>query len=166
MKPTQEELVTKYIKLIYYFAKRWVNNKVDIDDVVQETYLKAFKNYDRFIFTSENQLKSWLLTICRNIVITSTKGKKQIIQVHEVEELLEDKENNIEQWLNAEIKRDDLQRLDKQFEMLREEDKDILKLRFYEEFSFKEISSILHISEATAKMRCYRAVQKLKEKFI
>ncbi len=165
MKPTQEEIVTKYINLVYYFARRWVNNKADIDDVVQETYLKAFKSYDSFVYISENQLKSWLLTICRNMVISSSRGKITTIQ-HKAEEQIEDKENNIEQWIEEEIKKDDLQKLDKQFERLREEEMDILKLRFYEELSFKEISEILQIPEAAAKMRCYRTIQKLKEKFI
>lgn len=165
MKPTQEEIVTKYINLVYYFARRWVNNKADIDDVVQETYLKAFKHYDSFVFTSENQLKSWLLTICRNMVISSSRGKITTIQ-HKAEEQIEDKENNIEQWMEEEIKKDDLQKLDKQFGKLKDEEKDILRLRFYEELSFLEISEVLKIPEAAAKMRCYRALQKLREKFI
>src|SRR5215213_2687186 len=100
MKPAFDEVVKKYIKLVYFFARR-LAKPLNVDDMVSETFLRAFKKYNIFTFNTESQLKSWLLTICRNIAINSGKKKKMI----QLNEELEDKTegiNEIEIWLDHE----------------------------------------------------------------
>src|SRR5689334_23220963 len=138
MKPKKEDLVKDYINLLYYFAIRWIG-KEKANDLVQDTYLKVFKNYSNFNFTSEKQLKSWMLTICHNLAVNSLKEKKTVTFKEELENETVS-ENNIDTWLETEIKKDQSDSLEKEFKLLENNERDILQLRFYEDFSFKEIS--------------------------
>jgi len=103
MKPTREELVKNYIGLVYYFAKRWTVRQEEADDMVQETYKKALIRYEAFHFQSENQLKSWLLTICRNTVMDAQKLKRKVVSI-DIETVEEDTEN-MDGLLEEEIKK-------------------------------------------------------------
>lgn len=162
MKPPFDEVVKKYIRLVYFFARRW-SKPLDVDDMVSETFLRAFKKYQMFTFSTENQLKSWLLTICRNIVINSGK-RKDMIQLNEE---LEDKVegiNQIEIWLEREDSNQSVEFVKKEVNKLNHQDQEIVRLRIFDELSFSEIGSIYGGSEAQVKMRFYRIIKKLKEK--
>lgn len=164
MKPTKEDLVTRYVNLVYYFAIRWAN-KPDVDDIVQETYVRAFKAYDAFRYTAENQLKSWLLTICRNVTIDIHALKRNVVHVEEIQDI-SISEQDVDSWLAIEIQKEDIARLNNEFNTIPSIDRDILRLRFYENLSFKDIGNILQVPVPAAKMRCYRALNRLKEKLI
>ena len=162
MKPTYEELVKKYINLVYYYTKRWIYKKEDIDDIVQETYKKALMKYGNFIYQSDAQLKSWLLTICRNTIFDTNKQKKQTVTFDDdMEMTLAD--TKTESWLEKEIKREEAIALKNTLNKLNDNDHDVIRLRYFDDLSFKEIAPVLGISEATAKMRCYRTLEKLRK---
>ncbi|HSW48158.1 MAG TPA: sigma-70 family RNA polymerase sigma factor [Candidatus Saccharimonadales bacterium] len=162
MKPTYEELVKKYIGLIYFFAKRWVYDREDTDDVVSETYKKALIRYDNFDYQTDNQLKSWLLTICRNTVIDNQRLKKPTVSLDETLEVA-DSQNDIEKWMDQEIANENVIKLKSAIGKLNETDYDIITMKYFEELTFKEIAEVLDITESKAKMRCYRALTKLKK---
>jgi len=164
MKPTFDEVVKKYIRLIYFFARRWAK-PLDVDDLVSETFLKAFKNYSKFMFSTDSQLKSWLLTICRNIAINSGKRMEMIQLNDEIEDGLEGA-NEIDRWLDHENTNQSIESVKKEIHKLNKEEQEIVQLRIYDELSFLEIGSIYEGSEAQAKMRFYRAIKKLKQKML
>lgn len=162
MKPTTQQLVTRYINLVYYYTKRWVHNHEDIDDMVQETYKKALMHYNTFTYQSESQLKSWLLSICRNSIFDAHKLKKQTIPFdREMEDILPD--GNAISWLETEIKREEIALLKKLLQLLSENDYDIIRMRYFDELSFKQIAKVLQMNEPKIKMRCYRAIEKMKK---
>jgi RNA polymerase sigma factor (sigma-70 family) len=161
MKPSKEELVKRYINLVYYYANRWMNKSEDIDDIVQETYKKVFMKYDTFSYQNENQLKAWLLTICRNCMMDEFKLKKTTTLDEVVEGLIID--TNTEDFLQREIKKEEVSLLKVAMKGLAPEQYEILRLRYFDEVSFKDIAGVLQINEATAKMRCYRALEKLRK---
>jgi len=166
MKPTFENIVKDYIKLVYFFAKKSLSKQEDVDDAVQDTFAKAMKQYDNFTFKTEGELKSWLLTICRHTIIDgyrSNKSNGYAISLDEHEIDVPD-DNNLEEWLEEEIsKKEDIHHVTKELQSMKADEQEIIKLRIYEEMGFKQIAGALDISEATAKMRFYRAISKLKE---
>jgi len=162
MKPTQEELVKRYIKLVYYYTKRWVSHREDIDDMVQETYKKALMHYDTFTYKSENQLKSWLLLICRNTIFDAHKLKKITVPFDDEKETANEQQDE-ESWLETAIRKENITQIKNLLQQLNEIDSDIIRLRYFEELSFKEIAAILQSSEAVAKMRCYRTLAKMRK---
>lgn len=165
MKPAFNYIVENYINLIYYFARRWVKDTYSVDDVVSETFLQLFKKYDTFQYHSDGELKSWLLTVCRNIILDRQKKKKLISVDASVLDSIEST-SDIETWLLAEIEREDVEIILKLLDALPDEEHVIVRLRIFDELTFKSIAAVLDISEAAAKMRFYRTIKQLQEKLI
>ena len=165
MKPSFEDVVKDYIRLVYFFAKRWIVRHQEVDDVVQDTFLRALNAYDSFIYKTRGELKSWLLTICRNIIIDnarSYKMQKKDISIDKNDIELSD-DHDIEQWLETQIKNQDIKSIQHELNRMKLEDQEIIKLRIFDELEFKHIGTILGISEPSTKMRFYRAIERLKE---
>lgn len=165
-KPPFEDVVKNYIKLVYFFVKRSLYQQDDVDDIVQETFLKAMSNYKQFTFRSEGELKSWLLTICRHLITDQLRAKKNTISIEQNNIELFD-HNDVEEMLDAEITHErDIERVKTELLKLKAAEQEIIRLRVVEEMEFKEIASALDSKEAAVKMRFYRALIKLKEALI
>ena len=165
-KPPFEEVVKSYIKLVYFFAKKSLSDQADVDDMVQETFLKAMKTYDKFNFESEGELKSWLLTICRHLIIDQFRSRKHTVTMDD-EKMDLFGNGETEELLEAQIdKEDSVKKIQKALASLKPTEKQIVNLRICEEMEFKEIAIALCSKEAAVKMRFYRALIKLKESLI
>lgn len=165
MKPAFEDVVKDYIRLVYFFAKRWLLRQEEVDDTVQDTFAKALNAYDSFIYKTRGELKSWLLTICRNIIIDnarSYKMQKYAISIDKNKLEIKD-DHDIEQWLETQMKDQEIKSVQDGLKNMRLEDQEIIKLRIFDQLEFKHIGNILGISEASTKMRFYRAIARLKE---
>ena len=108
MKPKYEDIVKNYINLVYFFAKKSLSAQEDIDDAVQETFLKAMKTYDRFTFKSEGELKSWLLTICRNVITDGFRTNKGALSL-EANEIDVADDDKVEKWLEEQVNHSQLE---------------------------------------------------------
>jgi RNA polymerase sigma-70 factor (ECF subfamily) len=161
MKPSFEEVVERYIKLIYFFALRWIDKK-EVDDMVQNTFLVALKKYPKFAFHTEGELKSWLLTICRNQII-DTYRKTKFIEFDE-QQVGQVNLDEADKWLDMEVKKDEVNNIIRELHKMRTGEQEIIKLRIFDELSFVEIGNCLDISEAAAKMCFYRAIKRLRKK--
>jgi RNA polymerase sigma-70 factor (ECF subfamily) len=102
---------------------------------------------------------AWLYRIAANEVNRHYRvNKRKVVYSFDESEF----ENLIEQ--NTEYEEElDLSYVTRQMQTMSESDIEVLELRFFENKTFAEISFILDITEANAKMRTYRAVEKLKK---
>ncbi|OGE29669.1 hypothetical protein A3C29_06565 [Candidatus Daviesbacteria bacterium RIFCSPHIGHO2_02_FULL_40_16] len=165
-KPPFDEVVKNYIRLVYFFARKSLYQQEDVDDIVQETFLKAMNNYKQFTFKSEDELKSWLLTICRHLIADQMRSKKKTISIEQNNIELFDN-SDVEDMMNAEITHEkDIESVKKELVKLKAEEQEIIRLRIVEEMEFKEIAVALDTKEAAVKMRFYRAIIKLKEALV
>jgi RNA polymerase sigma-70 factor (ECF subfamily) len=102
---------------------------------------------------------AWLYKIASNEVNRHYRVvKKKLVYSFDEAEF----ENLIEQNREEEVEID-IEYIIRQMQSMCETDIEVLELRFFEEKSFAEVAFILGISEANAKMRTYRAVDKLKK---
>jgi len=69
-----EEIVARYSSRLFYFLRHRTDTDQDIEDLVQETFLKAFRNIDRF--NSEWKFSTWLYTIASRQAISRHRSKK------------------------------------------------------------------------------------------
>ena len=69
-----EAVTIPYLDALYNMAFRLTHNAEDAEDLVQETYLKAYKYYDKF--TEGTNLKAWLFKIMKNTFINSYRKKQ------------------------------------------------------------------------------------------
>src|SRR5881409_1643438 len=70
-----EKAAMPYVDSLYNTAYRMTRNSQDAEDLVQETYLKAYKYYDKF--EEGTNLKAWLFKILKNTFINSYRKKQQ-----------------------------------------------------------------------------------------
>ena len=139
----------------------------DVDDAVQETFLKAMKAYKNFKFKSEGELKSWLLIICRHVITDMFRSKNNnhlSIEQNNIE-LFE--ESDVEVLLEAKItQEDDIKKVTEALKKLKPAEQEIIRLRVTEGMPFSDIATALDSKEAAIKMRFYRAIFKLKESLL
>jgi len=78
-----EEEALPHLDAVYRFALRLSGSEAAAEDLVQETFLRAYRSWDQY--TPGTQCKSWLFTICRNVFLRHReRGKRhdEIVEEH------------------------------------------------------------------------------------
>ncbi len=154
------ELYEKYYDRIFRFIYRQTDDEDLTADLCSQTFLGALKNVDRYQFRGV-PFSAWLYKIASNEVNKYYRKKKhdKVFSIEEirVRELME---HTGEDW-DEEL----IQRMLTYLKELPTEMLQVLELRFFEDKDFKEIAFILDITESGAKMRTYRAVDRLRKYF-
>lgn len=154
------QVYDRYFERIFHFILRRTDNEEITNDLVSQTFLKALQALKRY----EDRgvpFSAWLYRIAHNEV-NKYYGKQKRKKVFSLEQ------DQLLEFIQPEEDVFDDERLETLMIKLKElptEAMEILELRFFEEKNFREISYILNISESGAKMRLYRAVEKLKKHF-
>ncbi len=153
-------LYNKYFEQIYLFVFKRVQDEAIAGDVCQDAMLKAMHNIRKY----EDRgypFSAWLYRIASNEVNLFFRSQKKMFTV-EVEDkhlksvMMEVKIGQIED-------EDDQEKLIKVLSNLKPEHSEIIELRFFMQYSFKDIAEFYNITEANAKMRLYRILDKLKK---
>lgn len=141
---------------MFRFVYNRLRNKEVSADLVQQVFLKAMLNIHRFEFRGY-PFSSWLYRIAINevnmlfrktkIIEVEVRDKDAVDLMHEIGQ--SESEEKITFCL-------------KLVERLPQDQSQLIEMRFFDRLSFQEIGEILGISEANAKMRLYRILDKLK----
>jgi RNA polymerase sigma-70 factor (ECF subfamily) len=143
-----------YNFLIYYLGTH------DVEDIVQEVFIKGFHHIDRFEGRSDP--KTWLISIARNIAIDSVRKKKrQQLLFHNLLNLFSAKENTPQ---DSAVKGERKQELYNAINDLKQPHRDILILRGVLDYTPEEASQILKWKTAKVNLTYHRAIQSLKKK--
>ena len=151
-------LYDRYFSAIFNYIYRKIDDEDITADLSSQTFLKAMKNLKKYEFRGV-PFSAWLYRIASNEVNKHYRqtNKKLVFSFEEYEF-----ENLIEQ--NSEKDDElDIDYIIRQMHKMSESDIEILELRFFESKCFAEIAYILEITEANAKMRTYRAIDKLRK---
>ena len=158
-------LVDRYMKHLYHFARQLVGENQAAEDIVQDTFLKAWKNLKRFDRTKS--WKTWIFAIAKNTAYDALKKKKTLpFSSFKNEAGL----NMLENTPLDEVHPDELldreltvQTLDQGLQQLHPDHRVILVLRYQDDFSLHEIATILKEPYNTVKSRNKRALRSLKQ---
>lgn len=161
-------LLKKHREAIYHVTLRIVHNPQEAEDLVQETFMKAFSSLSSY--RSQYKFTTWLYRIAANSSIDYLRKRK--IAALSLDEEIPTKHGRISlelaDWTyNPEI---DLVAKQKRFSVEKAIDtlpkryKEVIILRHKDEKSYEEISSILKIPVGTVKARIFRARVLLKKK--
>lgn len=150
-----EKIVKQYQRDILNFHYRLVGNRAEAEDLSQETFLKAYKKLDTL--QEPKKAKSWLYSIARNVTIDFfRKNKNHSIPLDDM--ILETYARVTAVDYREEVAAKEIsQELKKTIGKLQPEDQTIVKLLYYEGFSYKEICDLLQINQNTLKSRLHRA---------
>lgn len=156
-----EEIVNRYQRDLVNFHYRFVGNRYEAEDLAQDTFIKVYKKFGTL--KEPDKLKSWLFQIARNTVIDffrKNKNKPFALDSVILENIPETTAVDYQERVaNLEVSKE----LDRCIYQLVKEDRAIIKLLYYEGFSYKEIGELLHINQNTLKSRLHRARKVLLE---
>lgn len=150
-------LVLKYQERLYGHIRRMVNEHDDANDVIQNTFVKVFKNIQKF--ERNSQLYTWLYRIATNETITFLNKKKRKATTS-----IDDGDLNMANRLSADSYFDGnlaQTKLKRAIELLPEKQKLVFNMRYFEEMSYQEISNILETSVGGLKASYHHAVKKI-----
>jgi RNA polymerase sigma-70 factor (ECF subfamily) len=151
-------LYKKYHEPIFRYIHQRMDDTEMAFDVTSQVFLKALKNLHKFEYKGV-PFGSWLYRIAKSELYQSFRDRKaertvNVESVHLFEmmdEMEEDhSEINKKQLFNA-------------LSMLKEDALQLIEMRFFERRSFKEIGDILELTENNAKVKTFRALEKLKQ---
>jgi RNA polymerase sigma-70 factor (ECF subfamily) len=154
-------LIQRYqIKMMRY-ARKFLFNQQDAEDLTQEIFLKTYINIKSF--DSQRKFSSWLYRIAHNEFINALKKKgKEPLPFFDADTLFPHpiaKEATDQKLKDNELR----QLLDKCLDKLASKYREPLILYYLEELSYKEIAEILHIPVATVGIRLNRAKQAMQK---
>ncbi len=152
----QYTLYSLYVDAMYNVSIRIVKVKEDAEDVVQDSFISAFKNLDSFKY--ESTFGSWLKRIVINKSINYLKIKK--IPLVALDEENWETEQEPEEIDDTQL---DVDKIKKGIQALPEGYKTIINLYLIEGYDHVEIGEILEISVSTSKSQYHRAKKKLIE---
>lgn len=151
-------LMTRYQERLYWVIKNIVESHDDTDDVLQNTFIKAYKNIEKF--ESRSSLFTWLYRIATNEALTFKKSRQKKATVSIIENSTSSGDKAIE---NENSEDDLLQKLENVLDMLPDRQKQVFKMRYYDELSYEEIANTLQLSEGALKASYHHAVKKIEQ---
>jgi len=154
-----EDLVSQYKERLYWHIRRMVISHDDADDVLQNTFIKIYKNLHNF--NGESQIYTWLYRIATNESLTFIKKRKRTTQIGS-EELQESLVANLtsDPYFNGDEAQLTLQ---KAIDTLPAKQKQVFVMKYFDELQYNEISEILDTSEGALKASYHHAVKKITE---
>ena len=146
-----ETIVTKYERIIYSLIYTKVHNPEDARDIAQEVFLKAYEKIHQYDAT--RSFFSWIAKIAINASYQFHRNRKpvyqdtdwELVQVDGVDKLsVEDKMSLMDS-----------------LSQLNDKDRQLVLLKYFDDFSIQEISHLLNMGESAVKVGLMRAKEKL-----
>ncbi len=161
-------LVKRYEGLVYNYCLRMTFNASDAKDLMQEVFLATYRNLPSY--RGKNQFKGWMMRIAANKTtdFLRSRGRNPLYRAGEVsEESYQSPEHQQAQSYNhdpaenykTEKNNEHIKRI---LNKLPDEQKLVVELKFFQHFTFEEISHQTGTSINTVKTRLYTALNKLK----
>ncbi|MBN1383781.1 MAG: sigma-70 family RNA polymerase sigma factor [Elusimicrobia bacterium] len=158
-----EEIIEKYQQKIYKIVFSFINNETDTDDIVQQTFVNAFKGYKHF--KGKASVETWLIRIAVNNVKSFFRKKKflslfYIFGDQEIPVDIKDGSPSVESVVeNKMISK----AVNKAIEQLPSRQKEVFILKHIDGLSISEIAQILDIAEGSIKANIFKAVNNLRK---
>lgn len=154
------ELVERYRPKLLRYGHRLLFNNSDVEDIIQEVFLKAYRNL--LSFDVNRKFSPWIYRIAHNELINhGKKFSRQFVDFLDFEVLLPQLKSSVD--LEKEYDRNQLSELlDKAVQELDVKYREPLALYAYDQLSYQDISEILHIPISTVGVRIKRGRELLK----
>ncbi len=149
-----ERHVVRVFRHIYYM----VGNASEAEDLTSQTFLRAWEAIDRYQVRGA-PFVSWLLRIAHNLGVSYLRSKRESSQLHDGivdDKLRRDPESSYQQTAEEELVREAILRL-------RDEQRQVIILRFIEDLDYREVAEIIGKSVAAIRVIQHRALNALRK---
>lgn len=159
------ELVTRYETKVYSLALKMLRNPEDAEDVLQDTFLRAYRGIKSF--QGNSTFSTWIYRITANSALMRLR-KKQLPTVSIDDANERDAPINIADWTPGPVERlmsDEMRKaMEDAIDTLPPEFRQVFILRDVEELSNAEVADVLDLSVAAVKSRLHRARLKVRNR--
>ena len=147
-----EILLKRHKNRVFAFIMSKIKNKDLSEDIFQDTYVKVVNSLQKGKYNEEGKFLPWVMRIAHNLVIDHFRRQKKMQMVRSnndfnIFDMIKDNKINADEKLIKDQIFNDLNSL---VDNLPKDQKDVLKMRYYEELSFKKIAEHFDISINTA----------------
>ena len=161
-----EQIVQRYKEPLINFVYHFLGDRVDAEDVVQETFLRVYRN--KHLYRNIAKFSTWIYTIASNLAKTELRRRRRrrILSLsnmgfdnrdYDIPDGDATPEGIVDGGMKESIIRQAIETLPAKF-------KEVVILRDVQEFSYEEISEILDIPIGTVKSRVNRGRSRLQKK--
>jgi len=160
-----ETLIQKHKDKVFAFILSKIKNYNLAHDVFQDTFIKVINSLKRGKYNEEGKFVPWVMRIAHNLVIDHFRRQKKTRSIAPTDDfnifdVISNEEKNAEENMITDQITSDVRKL---IEELPEDQKEVLKMRYYRDMSFKEIAEITDVSINTALGRMRYAVINLRK---
>lgn len=160
-----EHIVNRHKDRIYGYIRMMVKDGDLTEDIFQDTFIKVIKTLKQGNYNEEGKFLPWVMRIAHNLVIDHFRRNKRMptfsgTQTFDVFDVIPNPDMNVDEEMFWDQVYDDVKDL---IEHLPEEQKQVLKMRIYQEMSFKDIAEDTNVSINTALGRMRYALINLRK---
>tara|TARA_B100001057_G_scaffold186746_1_gene187523 strand:+ start:402 stop:986 length:585 start_codon:yes stop_codon:yes gene_type:complete len=147
-----EVLLNRHKNRVFAFIMSKIKNKDLSEDIFQDTYVKVVNSLQKGKYNEEGKFLPWVMRIAHNLVIDHFRKQKKMQMIRsnndfDIFDVIKDSKINADEKL---IKDQIFSDLNSLIDKLPYDQKEVLKMRYYEELSFKKIAEHFDISINTA----------------
>jgi len=151
-------MIKQYQERLYWHIRKIVIDHDDADDVLQNTFIKAWKGMENF--KGEAKIYTWLFRIGTNESISFLRQKRSnLVSIHPIEYHLSNILSSDSYFEGDKIQL----KLQKAILTLPEKQRIVFNMRYYDEMPYQEMSEILETSEGALKASYHIAAKKIEE---
>ncbi len=147
---------------LYRLALRITLNPQEAEDIVQETMIRVWNK--RESWGEIDSIEAFAMTICRNLSLDHLKKKET--QNLSLDAMVIEEVDHVDDPLQQLVRKDNLNKVRMIMDSLPEKQRTCMQLRDFEGKSYKEIATILDITEEQVKISIFRARKTVKEHFL
>ncbi|HET9849661.1 MAG TPA: sigma-70 family RNA polymerase sigma factor [Candidatus Dormibacteraeota bacterium] len=158
--PAFDAIYVAHADAVFRFCVSQIGEAEAAADVTHDVFIRAFTAYDR-VSPQVDTIRTWLFTIARNCSIDHHRRRSRWRR------MFTSLQASVLSPLSIEMvadRRNELRRANAAIGLLRPRDRELIGLRIAAELSYRQIGSVLGISEQAAKIATRRALRKLRSK--
>ncbi|MDE6283517.1 MAG: RNA polymerase sigma factor [Muribaculaceae bacterium] len=155
------DVMRRYSEPLYWQIRRMVESHDDANDILQNTFLKAWQSVDGF--RGDAKLSTWLYKIALNESITFLAKERKRLSIS-----IDDEESHLVNLIESDeyVDGDDLAlKLRKAVASLPEKQRLVFNMKYYDEMKYEQMSEILGTSVGALKASYHIAVKKIEQYF-
>ncbi|MBR6202195.1 MAG: RNA polymerase sigma factor [Bacteroidaceae bacterium] len=150
-----EEMVNVYSRQLYWQIHYMLQNHDDTDDVLQNTFIKAWKGID--MFKGDSALSTWLYRIAQNEALTFLKQRRQMTSIDD-EDFVEQANFVADEYFDGD---ETEQMLMQAVSTLPAKQRQVFCMKYFEDKKYEEISDLVGTSVGALKASYHIAVEKI-----
>jgi len=160
-----EVLLSRHKSRVFAFIMSKVKNRDITEDIFQDTFIKVINSLQKGKYNEEGKFLPWMMRISHNLVIDHFRKESKMRKIRptlefDIFDVIDDGSKNQEEIMIQTQVHSDLKIL---IEQLPSDQKEVLKMRYFEDLSFKEISDLTDSSINTALGRMRYALINLRK---